>query len=155
MEPLYIDFSDSITLTGKLKFIGVLMSVFGLAGVIFCIFDNSFGLSFYLCLFYLIYGFAILSPYPYRISTKNKPFIKVDESTIEFRITPFSYTKTEEWKNIKGITIKPRALYLNTSDGKKKKMNLNWISHRNVLTIKQTMRDYASSKGLEVFIINA
>ncbi len=154
MEPLYIDFSDSASLSGKLKFLGISMSVIGLAGVVFCILDKSYGLTLYLCLFYLLYGVAMLTPYPYRISTKNKPFIKIDELTIEFRTAPFSFTKKEEWKNVSSLTIKPRALYLGTSDNRKIKINLSWISNRSVLVIKQTMKDYAASKGLEVFIIN-
>lgn len=155
MEPLYIDFSDSVTLSGKLKFLGIMMSIIGLAGVTYCIVDRSFGLTIYLCLFYFLYGVAMLTPYPYRISNKNKPFFKVDESAIEYRITPFSFSKKEEWNNITGITIKPRSLYLNTVDGNKKKMDLNWISHRNVLLIKQTLKEYATSKGLELFLINS
>ena len=154
MEPLYIDFSDSASLSGKLKFLGISMSIIGLAGVVFCILDKSYGLTLYLCLFYLLYGVAMLTPYPYRISTKNKPFIKIDELTIEFRTAPFSFTKKEEWKSVSSLTLKPRALYLGTSDNRKIKINLSWISHKSVLVIKQTMKDYATSKGLEVFIIN-
>lgn len=155
MEPLNIDFSDSVTLSGKLKFLGIMMVIIGFAGVAYCIIDRSFGFTLYLCLFYLLYGIAMLTPYPYRISNKNKPFFKVDELAVEYRVTPFSVPKREEWRNITGITIKPRALYLNTTDGRKKKINLNWISHRNVLIIKQTMRDYATAKELDVFLINA
>lgn len=154
MDPLYIDFSDSASLSSKLKFMGITMSILGFAGVAFCIIDKSFGFTLYLCLFYLLYGIAMLTPYPYRISNKNKPFIKIDDAVVEYRTTPFSSPKKEEWKNITGITIKPRALYLETADNGKKKINLNWISHKNVLVIKQTMRDYATSKGLEVFLIN-
>ena len=154
MEPLYIDFSDSASLSGKLKLLGILMSIIGLAGVVFCIFDESYGLTLYLCLFYLLYGIAMLTPYPYRITIKNKPFIKIDDLTVEYRTAPFSIQRKEEWKNVTSLTIKPRALYLEKSDGKRIKVNLNWISHRSVLVIKQTMRDYATSKGLEVFIIN-
>lgn len=154
MEPLYIDFSDSVSLSGKLKFSGILMSIIGFAGVAICIIDKTFGLTFYINLFWLFYGIVMLTPFPYRTSTKNKPFIKVDGSTIEYRTAPFTFPKKEEWKNVTGITIKPRALYLETSDSKKK-IDLNWISHRNVLVIKQTMRDYATAKGLEVFLINA
>lgn len=155
MEPLYIDFSDSVSLSGKLKIMGTMMSFIGLVGVIICFISNTFGFSLYISLFWLIYGIAMLTPYPYRISRMNKPFIKVDDSIIEYRTALFSSPKKEEWKNLTGITIKPRALYLETADSKKKKIDLNWISHRNVLLIKQTMRDYATSKGLEVFLINA
>jgi hypothetical protein len=96
----------------------------------------------------------MLTPYPYRISTHNKPFIKVDDTVIEFRTTPFSLTKKETWQTLSCLTIKPRSLYLETADSRSVKINLSWISHRNVLVIKQAMRDYAASKGLEVLIIN-
>lgn len=155
MEPLHIDFSDSATLSGKLKFMGITMFIIGLAGVVFCLVEKTYGFTLYLCLFYLIYGAALLTPYPYRISTKNKSFIKIDDVTIEYRITPFSLPKREDWKNLTGITIKPKSLYLETTDNKRRKINLSWISHRNVLLIKQAMRDYASSKNLKVYLINA
>jgi hypothetical protein len=154
MEPLYIDFSDSVSLSGKLKFLGILMSIIGLAGTTICIISKTFGITFYINLFWLFYGIAMLTPYPYRISTMNKPFFKVDEESVEFRTTPFSFPKKEDWQNITGITIKLQSLYLDTKDGKKKKINLNWISSRNALLIKQTMRDFAASKNLEVHLIN-
>lgn len=155
MEPLYIDFSDSDSLSGKLKFMGVTTSLIGLIGIIFSIYGNTFGFYFYMQLFLLFYGLVMLTPYPYRISTKNKPFIKIDDSTIEYRTTPFSSPNKENWKNITGITIKPRALFLDTADNKRKKINLNWVSHRNTLMIKQTLKEYATSKGLELFLINS
>ncbi|RPH30088.1 MAG: hypothetical protein EHM93_16235 [Bacteroidales bacterium] len=154
MEPLYIDFSDSDSLSGKLKFMGITMTLIGLASTIFCLFDGSSGFFLYISLFWLIYGIAMLTPYPYRISTHNKPFIKVDDTVIEFRTTPFSLPKKEAWQTVSCLTIKPRSLYLETADNRRVKINLSWISHRNVLVIKQTMRDYAASKGLEVIILN-
>ena len=154
MEPLYIDFSDSETLSGILRFMGISMSVIGLASTVFCLFDASSGLFLYISLFWLLYGIIMLTPYPYRISTRNKPFFKIDDSYIEYRTTPYSPPKKEAWHNITSLILKPRALYLETSSGRKIKISLSWISHRSVLVIKQAMKDYATSKDLEVFVIN-
>lgn len=155
MEPLFIDFSDSDTLSGKLKFMGVTTSLVGLIGVIFCISGNAYGYFFYTFLFLFLYGLLMLTPYPYRISTKNKPFIKIDDINIEYRTTPFSSPRKEEWKNISSIIFKPRSIFLETTDNKKKKINLSWISTRNILVIEQSMKDYAASKGLEIFLFRA
>lgn len=154
MEPLYLDFSDSAYLSGRLRFLGILMSVLGLISTAICILGKTYGISFFISLFWLLYGIAMLTPYPYRISVKNKPFFKVDENSIEYRTTPFSLPKKEEWGNITSLTIKLRALYIDTKDNRKRKISLNWVSFRNALIIKQTMRDYATSKGVEVFLIN-
>ncbi|HCT29215.1 MAG TPA: hypothetical protein DIW31_00415 [Bacteroidales bacterium] len=155
MEPLYIDFSDSVSLSGKTKFVGILMSALGLIGSVFCIVEKSYGLSFYLILFYLVWGVFMLTPYPYRITSRNKPFIKIDDSVVEYRTAPFSYPRKEEWKNISSVTIKPHSLILETNDSQKRKVTLNWISQRNVLLIKQTIREYATLKDLDVFLINS
>lgn len=155
MEPLYIDFSDSVSLSGKTKFVGILMSILGFVGGMFCIVEKSYGLPFYLILFYLVWGVFMLTPYPYRITSKNKPFIKIDDSVIEYRTAPFSFPKKEDWKNIVSVTIKPHSLTLDTKFNQKRKINLNWISQRNTFLIKQTMREYATSKDLDVFLINA
>jgi len=155
MEPLYIDFSDSVSLSSKTKFVGILMSILGLLGCLIGVIDNSYGLTFYITLFYLLWGIFMLTPYPYRISSKNKPYIKIDESVIEYKTAPFSFPKKEEWQNITDVTIKAHALILDTKSNQKKKITLSWISQRNALIIKQTIREYANSKGINVFLINS
>lgn len=155
MEPLYIDFSDSVSLSGKTKFVGILMSILGLVGFVFCVVEKSYGLPFYLILFYLVWGVFMLTPYPYRITSKNKPFIKIDDTMVEYRTAPFSTPKKEGWKNIVSITIKPHSITFDTKSNQKKKISLSWISQRNTLLIKQTIREYATAKDLNVYLINS
>ncbi len=154
MEPLYIDFSDSVSLSGKTKFLGILMCILGVVGITFCLIDGSYGLPFYLILFYLVWGVFMLTPYPYRITSRNKPFIKIDEKVIGYRTAPFSIPKSEDWVNISDITIKPHSIFLEIKGGQRKKINLSWISRRNELIIKQTIREIATEKGINVFLIN-
>jgi hypothetical protein len=151
MESLYIDFSDTDSLSGRQKFLGILFAFIGFLGVVICFVDNTFGYLFFINLFWLVYGVAMLTPYPYRISTKNKPFIKVDSDSIEFKTTPFTVrSKRIEWNDIGSITFKPRILYVEKLSGKKVKISLHWISFKNVIIIKQAISDFASSKGLMI-----
>ena len=97
----------------------------------------------------------MLTPYPYRITSRNKPFIKIDELVVEYKTAPFSFPRKEEWQNVTDVTIKPHSLILEIKGNQKKKITLSWISQRNALIIKQTMREYANSKGINVFLINS
>ncbi|MHC1702311.1 MAG: hypothetical protein AB9846_00255 [Tenuifilaceae bacterium] len=151
MDSLYLDFSDTDSLSGRQKFLGILFAFIGFLGTMICFVDQTFGYLFYLNLFWLFYGVAMLTPYPYRISTKNKPFFKVDNNAIEYKTTPFTIRpKRIEWSDISSITLKPRILYVESISGKKIKISLNWISFKNVIIIKQAVSDYASSKGLMI-----
>ncbi len=154
MEPLYIDFSDSVSLSAKTRFVGGLMFIIGLIGTILCIIEGSFGFSFFLTLTYTIWGVFMFTPLLNRLTSRNKPFIKIDNSTIDYRTTPFSFPKKEEWTNITDVTIKSHSIFLETKSGQKKKINLNWISRRNELIIKQSIREIANEKGINVFLIN-
>lgn len=155
METLYIDFSDSASLSGRLKFLGITTAFIGLIGSIICIANKTYDFIFYTQVFLFIYGIFMLTPYPHRISTKNKPFFKVDDESIVFRTTPFSTSKKESWSNVTGIIIKPRALFLETVDGKKVKINLNWVSRKNIMTIAQAIKEFATSKGIKIFLFSA
>jgi hypothetical protein len=155
METLYIDFSDSASLSGRLKFLGITTAFIGLIGSIICITNKTFDFFFYTQVFLFIYGLFMLTPYPYRISTKNKPFFKVDENSIEFRTTPFSQPKKENWNEVTGIIIKPRMMILETTSGKKVRINLNWISRKNIMVIAQSIKEFATSKGIKIFLFSA
>ncbi len=151
MDSLYLDFSDTDSLSGRQKFLGILFAFIGFLGTVICFVDQTFGYLFYLNLFWLLYGVAMLTPYPYRISTKNKPFFKVDIIAIEYKTTPFTVrSKRIEWKDINSITLKPRILYVEKANGRKAKISLHWISFKNVIIIKQAISDFASSKGLMI-----
>ena len=155
METFFIDFSDSASLSGRLKFLGITTAFIGLIGSILCIANKSYDFIFYTQVFLFVYGIFMLTPYPHRISTKNKPFFKVDDESIEFRTTPFSIPKKEIWNNVTGIIIKPRVMLLETSEGKKVKINLNWISRKNIMMISQSIKEFATSKGIKIFLFSA
>lgn len=155
METLYIDFSDSASLSGRLKFLGITTAFIGLVGSIICIVNKTYDFIFYTQIFLFIYGIFMLTPYPHRISTKNKPFFKIDDESIEFRTTPFSSPKRVIWANVTGIIIKPRILFLETIDSKKVKINLNWISRKSIMTIAQSIKEFATSKGIKIFLFSA
>jgi len=151
MENLFIDFNEKPSLSRGWKITlivsGSLFILFSLIGIYLRI---SMHKDYFYLTFYPVWGLTYLlqafNVFPFR----NKQFIRINETEIEFKFRFLTKASKLAWNDIKKIEMKASSILVFGQDNKSNKIGLNWVSLKSVQKIKLHIREIAKTKNIQV-----
>ncbi|HEY9167162.1 MAG TPA: hypothetical protein VIS48_13485 [Candidatus Kryptonia bacterium] len=145
MEPLYIDFSR------RMKASKVRMIIYMLVGL--CVIaDGIYQIAGDRGPFHVSIGILLLIVGPLYLllvwlSPKWKWYVKVDGSTIEYKLQ-IGKLRRYEWDGIKKVNVTDSGITIEVGDGKKEIIGLGTFGKKDRAPIREAISGFAKEKGV-------
>lgn len=100
----------------------------------------------------ILYGVYIISYfYALLASYDAKIYIKADKYALSYHFAYYRRAPTViVWNTVKRVKLGPTYLEFFKLSGKSKRINLGWISYKELMSVKSKVKNLALSLGIEV-----